>query len=269
MTQQSDLHPVPGAIALVGSGEYLDVMNTTDLYLMETLGGVKNARVALLPTASGLEENGPDYWNDLGLRHFKQLDVQDVRPTRIIDRESAADPKQLALLEGANLFYLSGGNPQHTIDTLRGSPAWEIIISAYERGAVLAGCSAGAMTLSAYTIAIRQMFMGEKPGWVTSLGVVPHLVVFPHFDRMANFIDDTTFQELLSTLPTGIIALGVDENTALVRIQAQSTDDPSASGGRPQGLPLQRWQVMGLQTVKVFERGEGPRILHVGEEVLL
>ncbi len=93
-----------------------------------------------------------------------------------------------------------------------------------------------------------------------SLGVVPHLVVFPHFDRMANFIDNTTFQELLSTLPTGIVALGVDENTALVRIDANSTGNPSTT---------ERWQVMGLQTVKVYERGMEPRILHAGEEVML
>jgi cyanophycinase len=260
MAQQPVSHPRPGAIALVGSGEYLDVMNTTDLYLMETLGGVRNARVALLPTASGLEENGPAYWNDLGLRHFKQLGVQDVRPTAIIDRASVEDARQLALLEGANFYYLSGGNPQHTIETLRDSAAWEIITSAYRRGAILAGCSAGAMTLSAYTIAIRQMFMGEKPGWVTSLGVVPRLVVFPHFDRMANFIDDTTFQELLSTLPDGIIAVGVDENTALVRVEANHTGDSMAA---------ERWQVMGLQMVKVFVRGMEPRIVHVGEEVML
>lgn len=260
MTQQFDARQMPGAIALVGSGEYLDAMNTTDLYLIETLGGVKNARVVLLPTASGLEENGPGYWNDLGLRHFKQLGVEDVRPGGIIDRASAGDPRQLALLEGANFYYLSGGNPQHTIDTLRNSAAWEIITSAYRRGAVLAGCSAGAMTLSAYTIAIRQIFIGEKPGWVTSLGVVPRLVVFPHFDRMANFIDDATFQELLSTLPDGIVAVGVDENTALVRIEANQTGDPMA---------IERWQVMGLQTVKVFAKGMEPRILHVGEEVML
>ena len=93
-----------------------------------------------------------------------------------------------------------------------------------------------------------------------SLGVVPHLVVFPHFDRMANFIDNTTFQELLSTLPTGIVALGIDENTALVRIEANSTSDPMAT---------EHWQVMGLQTVKVYVRGMEPHILHVGEEVIL
>ncbi len=71
MTQQPGPLPTPGAIALVGSGEYLDVMNTTDLYLLETLGGVSNARVALLPTASGLEENGSSYFRRQSSAHYR------------------------------------------------------------------------------------------------------------------------------------------------------------------------------------------------------
>ncbi len=243
----------PGAIALVGSGEYLDVMNDTDAYLLETLGGASNVRIALLPTASGLEPDGPTYWNDLGLSHFQQLGVKDIRPTAIIDRESANDPAQLALLRDVNFFYMSGGNPQHTIETLRDSPALEIMLSAHKQGAILAGCSAGAMALSAYTIALRQMMMGGKPAWIPSLAIVPNVVVFPHFDRMANFIDQVVFQELLSTLPDGIIAVGVDENTALVRLDASAGD----------------WQVMGQQTVKVYQKGMAPRTLHVGDEITL
>lgn len=245
--------PTPGAIALVGSGEYLDVMNVTDAYLLETLGGASNVRVALLPTASGLEAEGPTYWNDLGLAHFQQLGVKDIRATSIIDRKSANDPDQLALLRDVNFFYMSGGNPQHTIETLRDSPALVIMLAAHKQGAILAGCSAGAMALSAYTIALRQMMVGGKPAWVPSLAVVPNVVVFPHFDRMANFIDQVVFQELLSTLPTGIIAVGVDENTALVRIDA-------AAG---------RWQVMGQQTVKVYQKGMAQLTLHVGEEITI
>src|SRR5260370_26899271 len=108
---------IPGAIALVGSGEYLDVMNTTDTYLLGTLGGVNNARVVLLPTASGREPQGPAYWNTLGLDHFQRLGVRDVRATHILDHESSASPEQLALLRDANLYYFSGGDPQHIIDT--------------------------------------------------------------------------------------------------------------------------------------------------------
>lgn len=250
MTQS---RPAPGAIALVGSGEYLDVMNDTDAYLLETLGGASNVRVALLPTASGLEDGGPTYWNDLGLSHFQQLGVKDIHATSIIDRESANDPDQLEMLRDVNFYYLSGGNPQHTIETLRDSPTLEIMLDAHKHGAILAGCSAGAMALSAYTIALRQMMMGGKAAWVKSLAVVPNVVVFPHFDRMANFIDEVVFQELLSTLPDGIIAVGVDENTALVRMDADAS----------------RWQVMGQQTVKVYQKGMAQRTLHVGDELAL
>lgn len=252
--------PTPGAIALLGSGEYLDIMTSTDSYLLETLGAVNSARVVLLPTASGLEEQGMIYWNNLGREHFQGLGVREIRETAIIDRASAGDPEQLALLHDADLYYFSGGDPQHLINTLRGSPAWEIIAAAYARGAVLAGCSAGAMALSGYTIALRRMLQGDLPGWAPALGVVPRLVVLPHFDRMAAFIDRAVFEELLSGLPTGHIAVGIDENTALVRIEAPAGGEPSAPA---------LWRVMGEQTVKVFDQGLTPRSLNVGEDVLL
>src|SRR5438874_638144 len=92
MATQKGTRPTPGAIALVGSGEYLRAMESTDAYLLETLGGASNGRVVLMPTASGLEANGPGYWNDLGLKHFQVLGVQDIRPSNIIQRENATDP---------------------------------------------------------------------------------------------------------------------------------------------------------------------------------
>ena len=260
MTDQRRLRSAPGPIALVGSGEYLAVMNEPDTYLLEQLGGAGSARVVLLPTASGLEDHGPAYWNGLGKHHFHTLGVREVRATSIIDRASAADPAQLALLEDADFYYFSGGDPQHVIETLRNSPAWEIIKTAHEQGAILAGSSAGAMALSGYTISVRQVLAGGKPTWVESLGLLPRLVVFPHFDRMANFVDQALFQELLSTLPPDVVAVGIDENTALVRIE-----DPTSSGP----LAEARWQVMGQQTVKVFERGMAPRVLQTGAEIII
>ena len=262
MTLPNAARPAPGAIALLGSGEYLDIMNTTDTYLLETLGGASSARVVLLPTASGLEAHGPAYWNDLGRRHFQALGVREIRATHILDRESAGDPDQLALLRDADLYYFSGGDPEHIIDTLRGSPAWEIITIAHERGAVLAGGSAGAIALGAYTVTWGQMWAGETPGWAMSLGAVPGLVVLPHFDRMVSFLfpNVTVFRELLSTLPRGLIAVGIDENTALVGIDTHTVVDPTAPA---------RWRVMGQHTVTVFERDRAPRTLCVGEEVML
>jgi len=235
-------------------------MNEPDAYLLEQLGGAGSARVVLLPTASGLEDHGPAYWNGLGKHHFHTLGVREVRATSIIDRTSAADPAQLALLRDADFYYFSGGDPQHVIETLRNSPAWEIIKTAHEQGAVLAGSSAGAMALSGYTISVRQVLAGGKPAWVESLGLLPHLVVFPHFDRMANFVDQALFQELLSTLPHDVVAVGIDEDTALVRIEAPASAEPLAKA---------RWQVMGRQTVRMFEREMAPRILQSGAEIMI
>lgn len=251
-------HYQPGAIALVGSGEYLDMMNTTDTYLLETLGGAEKARVVLLPTASGREANGPTYWNNLGLNHFTALGVKDIRATHIIDAASASDPEQLALLRDADFYYFSGGDPQQIIHSMQHSPSWEIIASAYEHGAVLAGCSAGAMAFGGNTISIRQMMQSGHSAWASALSIVPQLVVFPHFDRMANFISKVVFQGLINTLPDGRSIVGVDENTALVRL-APPID----------GADKARWRVMGQQSVKVFRRDQPTLTLHVGDEIEL
>jgi cyanophycinase len=249
-------HQQPGAVALVGSGEYLDAMNTTDAYLLETLGGAQKARVVLLPTASGREANGPTYWNNLGLSHFRKLGVQDIRATRIIDAASARDPEQLALLRDANLYYFSGGDPQQIIHSMQDSPAWEIITGAYEHGAVLAGCSAGAMAFGGNTISVRQMIQSGHSAWASALNIVPQLVIFPHFDRMATFISNVVFQGLINTLPEGRCIAGIDENTALVRLAP-----PTDSAGKA------RWRVMGQQSVRVFRRGQPTLTLHVEDEI--
>ncbi|GAC1353730.1 MAG: hypothetical protein NVS4B11_30620 [Ktedonobacteraceae bacterium] len=251
-------HRGPGVVALVGSGEYLDVMNEIDTYLLNTVGGASSAKVALLPTASGLEPNGPTSWNNLGVRHFKNMGVNDIRATRIIDRASAFDQEQLALLQGADLYYFSGGNPQHTIETLRDSPAWDIISDAYNRGAVLAGCSAGAMMLSARTISIRQAIMGEPVVLVEAMGVVPNIIVFPHFDRMAGFLDQERFQSLMHSVSELYIVVGIDEDTALVRIEPNETSGTMAC-----------WRVMGRQTVNLFGRDGKPQVLRNGDEITL
>jgi cyanophycinase len=214
----------------------------------------------LLPTASGLEPNGPTHWNDLGLRHFTALGVADVRPTRIIDAKSAADPSQLDLLRGANFFYLSGGNPQYTVETLRNSPAWDIIARAHANGSVLAGCSAGAMAMGGRTVALRLALTGDKVDWKEALGTVPQIIVFPHFDRMPGFVTAPVVRKLLGGIPKGFTAAGIDEDTALVRVAAVDPDDPAHRS---------RWRVMGRQTVTLVEGTAPARVLKVDDEVLL
>ncbi|MCU0492295.1 MAG: Type 1 glutamine amidotransferase-like domain-containing protein [Chloroflexaceae bacterium] len=239
-----------GTLALVGSGEYTPAMDETDAALLATLGGAAG-RVALLPTASALEPGQPERWNRMGETHFQRLGASPT-PLLLLTRADADDPAMVAALQDQNFFYFSGGSPDHCIETLHGTAAWQTIVNAHQRGAVLAGCSAGAMMLAGYTASVRAMRNGEPPRWRTALGILPRLAVLPHFDRMRLFVGEAGFEALLAALPTGVTLVGIDEDTALVRL-------PASSG--------QRWQVLGRQSVAMF-RGNGDATIYRAGETL-
>ncbi len=251
----------PGALALVGSGEYTDAMLETDAALLATIGGASGARVVLLPTAAGLEANGPSYWNALGQQHFGKLGVSEIRPTLILDRASADDPAQVALLRDADFYYFSGGNPQHIIESLRGSAAWDVIARGQADGAVIAGCSAGAMAMSGYTIPLRALLAGlitGAPGdWLPALATAPQVVVFPHFDRLPHAVREPALRRLVAAAPAGVSLVGVDEDTAFVRLEPA------------QAIGAQTWRVMGRQSVHLYRRSAEPVTLRAGETATL
>src|SRR5215470_4212369 len=146
-----------GPIALVGSGEYLPQMEEVDRRLLERVGGA-SARVVVLPTAAGLEEPAsPRRWADAGIRHFARLGAQ-AQAVDILVRDDAFDERWLPLLQAADFIYFSGGSPSHLIETLVDSPAWDAIRARHAAGAVLAGCSAGAMAFGRYTLQPRRLW---------------------------------------------------------------------------------------------------------------
>jgi cyanophycinase len=244
----------PGALALVGSGEYLPQMAETDRLLLETLGGPRETRVVVIPTASALELGMPERWNNMGVEHFRALGA-DVTPVLLLTRDDAGDEQVLAALRGADMYYFSGGNPEHVIETLRDTPAWEIIRAGYHEGAVLAGCSAGAMMLGSYTLSVRAVMRGQPPQWLPALGVARGIVVMPHFDRVADYAGEEMFRAILAAAPSGATLVGVDEDTALVHLP------PHGAGPR--------WRVIGRQTVSVFASGGRRAIYQAGDLVLL
>jgi cyanophycinase-like exopeptidase len=195
----------PGPIALVGSGEFLPVMEAVDSAL---LAG-RPARAVFLPTAAGPE--GPervDYWLRLGVDHYRRLGVEPV-PLAVLDRSDADDPANARQVAGAGLVYLSGGNPGYLADTLRGTVVWEAILAAWRSGAALAGCSAGACALTALADDTRTG--ATRPG----LGLVPGLVVLPHFDEIERWSPGIVARRT-GDLAAGQVLLGIDEDTALV-----------------------------------------------------
>lgn len=242
------MHETSGALALVGSGEYTPAMNETDRVLLETIGGASAGKVALFPTASALEPGMPERWNAQGADHFSQLGAT-VTPLLLLQQAHAADPTLIGRIAGHNFLYFSGGSPDHCIETLAGSGAWAEIQRCHASGAVLAGCSAGAMMLGGYTTSVREMRQSGRAVWRKALGLVPELAIMPHFDRLRAFVSDEMFREMLATAPAGVTLVGVDEDTALLR------------------LPGRGWIASGRQMVHVFAANGTATVYQSGEQV--
>jgi cyanophycinase len=229
-----------GLIALVGSGEYLPVMEEVDRHLLASVNS-KTPRVVCLPTAAGQEgDESVDRWSRMGEDHFKKLGAE-VTAIRIINKESADDPQFESTLENADFTYFSGGNPMHLFQTMQGSRAWTAMQKAWSRGAVYAGCSAGAMILSKRIPSFRLAQTLE------GFGIFPAQFILPHFDAVPVMFKPLIFT-LRKQLKKGERMIGVDENTALV--------------GRLGG----DWKVMGHGRVHLLNR-DGGEAFHAGQTV--
>lgn len=225
----------PGPLALVGSGEYLPVMAGVEAMLLDG----RPARYVQIPTAAALEgEQVLDYWLSLGAEQAGRLGAEQV-PVVARDRQAADDPDLAALVAGAGLIYLSGGSPMHLAQSLRGTRLWRAVVAAWQAGSALAGCSAGAIALTSWVPAMRSPRREPDPG----LGVLPHLRVLPHFDKMVTWVPGI-LSRVSAQLPAGSTAAGIDEETAMV--------DMTGAG--------HTWQVHGRQQVWLL--GEGTRQGH-------
>ncbi len=242
-----------GPVALVGSGEYLDVMAEVDIGLMAG----RNPRAVLLPTAAAEEgEATVQHWLELGARHFTRLGVEPV-PLRVLTPDDANRQDLAAVVAGAGLIYLSGGNPGYLASVLRDSVVWAAIKMAWQAGAALAGCSAGACALSYAADDVRatprtgiraEPRVSEPPmSRPTGLAAIPEVAVIPHFDRMQRWSPDLAGRYIDRT-PAGVTVVGIDEDTAIV----------TAPGGAGDQAGKKRcFAVAGRQSAWILDRDGG------------
>jgi cyanophycinase len=202
---------MPGPVALVGAGEFLPSMLEFDAGLLASTGRSR-PRVAILPTASYPDgEEVFARWAAMGVAHFGALGAE-VEPVLVREREAADDPAAAQAIGEADLIYLSGGKPAYLMAVLDGSAVGRSLADAHARGAVLAGCSAGAMVLAAHTFDFRLRLAPWPLRWRRGLGFAPGMSVVPHYDAWPE-----PFSALIALqAPRGSQVLGIDEETAVV-----------------------------------------------------
>ena len=173
---------------------------------------------------------------------------------------TAADGHDGAALQAigeADLIYLSGGHPRHLLDVLRGSPLGAAIAQANARGAVVAGCSAGAMAMVGRTMDFRQIPKLRIPlpfpiRWPEGLSLVNGIAVLPHYDAWPEPL--TALVALQA--PRAAVIVGIDEDTAVVgRRRRVAGPRPRARDGLARAPPRAVPQGRGVPdlTVSVSE----------------
>ena len=236
-----------GSLALVGSGEYLPAMAAFEKSLLDD--GIKNGKAAnyiQIPTAAGQESDDRlDYWKQLGQNQANSIGVK-ATYIPIYTRDDAFKQEHVDAIKDSALMYMSGGDPHFLADVLIDTPVWAAMVENWQSGASLAGCSAGAMVLSAQIPNFRMLKKSPTAG----LNLLPKIRVIPHFNKFFKWIPDSAAKVLLH-VPDDSILIGVDELTAIVK----------RSGS-------EKWIVVGEAKVHVL-KGLPDQQLHDGEEIHL
>ena len=213
---------MPGGIVLAGGDEFRPGCEEMDSAVLGSTGA-RAPRVLVIPTAA---VTGPQKAASDGVRYFSSLGAQSSA-LMVLDKGHAEDEEVLRQVPGASVLYFTGGNPDHLLDTLRGSRLLEALLAELEGGAVVGGSSAGAMVMGSL------MRSPASRKWVPALGVAGELAVLPHHERSD---PATVAADLATNAPPGLRVLGIDAGSCCL------------------GMPG-TWTVLGPGKVTAYEGG--------------
>jgi len=174
---------------------------------LEICGG-DTARIAIIPTASELEETGPHY-----RRLFRKLGIRRADVLPLATRPECNSRDHLELLEEADGVFLTGGNQLRLSTTLGGTEVAKLIRRRNALGMHVAGTSAGAAFLPEHMIAGGYEGSTPTPDMVTlapGLGLTNHVIIDQHFrqrDRLGRLLTALAYNPFA-------VGVGLDEDTA-------------------------------------------------------
>jgi cyanophycinase len=172
------------------------------------LAGGNNARIAILPTASGLRDAGQRYQSI-----FEEFGAKSSCVLQVRTREQAFDEDYVEEIRCSSGVFMTGGNQIRIAAILGGSAVGRALIEAHRRGAVVAGTSAGASVMTSIMVAGGEY--GRTPRanlarMAPGLGLLEDAIIDQHFrqrDRVARLMTMVSYNP-------GLLGLGIDEDTA-------------------------------------------------------
>jgi cyanophycinase len=170
--------------------------------------GGRNARIAVIPTASESRGTGRKY-EEL----FRDLRAEKVWVLPFETRAQCEDPEELQVLEKASGVFFTGGNQLRLSTTLGGTPAAKQLRAMNAAGVQIAGTSAGAAFLPEHMIASGDEGSTPRAGMVSlapGLGLTNRVLIDQHFrqrDRLGRLLAALAFNPFA-------VGIGLDEDTA-------------------------------------------------------
>lgn len=223
----SPSQPIDGAtrgfIAAIGGGEE-KFDDPEILHRFVNLCGGEPARIAVIPTASELNDSGRHYE-----KLFRTIGANHVRVLGFYSRSDCENEKYLNYLAKADGAFMTGGNQLRLSTTLGGTPVAQLLRRRNMQGMHIAGTSAGAAFMPEHMIAGGIEGSTPRPELVTmapGLGLTNRIVVDQHFrerDRLGRLLTALAYNPFA-------VGIGLDENTAAF-IAPDDTLDVMGTGG--------------------------------------
>lgn len=207
-----------GDLLVIGGAEDKLGRRTVLRDFVERAGGPE-ARIAVVPTASTL---GPEV-TEVYAALFTRLGAAEVYGVRPETRSQASDPELVDELDRATGIFMTGGNQLKLSTVIAGTPFGQAIIEARNRGATVAGTSAGASIQSSHMVAFGPGGSTPKQRMTqvaAGLGLVESCVIDQHFAQRNRY---GRLLMIVSQSPQ-LLGVGVDEDTAAIISQTDESE---------------------------------------------
>jgi len=192
--------PIGGAEEKFHNPEILD-------RFIDVCGG-KDARIAIIPTASELEDTGRNYE-----KLFRKIGVRHAMVLQILTREDCQKIEFTDYIAKADGVFMTGGNQLRLSTTLGGTEVAQAIRRRNAAGMHVAGTSAGAAFMPEHMIAGGDEGSTPSPDMVRmapGLGLTNNFIIDQHFrerDRLGRLLTALAYNPFA-------VGIGLDEDTA-------------------------------------------------------
>ena len=202
-------HGGRGPVVVIGGAEDKRGDRLVLSRLVEMAG--PDPHLVVLSTASMRGEEAIARYGEL----FTEMGAARVTGLRPLTREEADDPAASATVMRANGVFLTGGNQVRLVSVIGGTRLEDALFSARDRGAVIAGTSAGASAVAAHMVAFGRPGASPRHRMVhisAGLGLIEDVIVDQHFEQRGRM------GRLLAAVAISpkLLGLGLDEDTAAI-----------------------------------------------------